>query len=466
MVDDTWRIEVDLLREGPEAENAAKYWAYGGGTRGRIAWEHKVSEIFGTINPSEAAASAAEYVVATYTGTACIGCGEVPEGVVVANRSAASSKLSGQGARLCATCEAAKVAAANDHRERVLRWIAGFDSSLPDSVEALSDVMLLDKLTQSDPFKDKRLRGLFLKQAGFSSGELGRLLRLGVLVPANAQQPANIEFVDDSVSYIPFEIDWHPAGEGTLDDRFEAIEQLTSQEIHSALGRFPMELETAAKECIVQEAERYLSLQLADRGIDEPTEAQWERFRESIVDAWSYVSLAQFYYAIWPACARAVDNKARQPFMGRGSVTGSAVNNVVKMLNEFKTGERPAKAFAQPYNLPLLSRTVSTFRIMLDLDPLSALEADVAEALGTDAQLLPAPEEILEGARLVHLTCLRSMPEEHAFVATMASLSLLVPHYDIETINAARAVFAAEYVKFAFPVPEVGTAEVAIENPF
>lgn len=55
-----------------------------------------------------------------------------------------------------------------------------------------------------------------------------------------------------------------------------------------------------------------------------------------------------------------------------------------------------------------------------------------------------AADERLEGARLVHAMCLESMPEEQAFVAAIASLGLLVPHYDVETINVARAVFAEE----------------------
>ncbi|KIA72695.1 hypothetical protein ANMWB30_24630 [Arthrobacter sp. MWB30] len=451
MDDDTWRIDVDLLQEGPQADNAAKYWAYRAGPRGKIAWTYKVSELFGTINPAEASAHAAEYVVATFTGPACVGCGEIPEAVVIANRSAATAKLSGRGSGFCATCEAAKTAAANDHNERVLRWVADRESVLPASLESLDDILLLDKLTQSDPFKDKRLRGMSLHEAGFSTGEIGRLMELGLILPARVLRPENVVFGENGITYYPFEIDWHPVGVGPLDERFDEIEQLASHEVHYALDRFPMELESQAKECIVREAERYLSLQLADRGIDDPTEAQWARFRDSVTAAWSQLGLAKIYYAIWLSSARAADNKARQPNMGRVSVTGAAVNNVVKMLGELETGERLGRDYNQPHNLPLLPRTLSIFRIVLDLDPLSAVEGDVAEVLGTDAQLLPAPEEILEGARMVHTICLQSMSEEHAFVATMASLNLLVPHYDIETINAARAAFAAERMKLVVP---------------
>ncbi|MET3172903.1 UNVERIFIED_ORG: hypothetical protein ABIB52_000731 [Arthrobacter sp. UYCu721] len=452
-VDDTWRIDVELLLDGPEAENAAKYWACTAGARGQIVWKHKASELFGTVTPSEAASRAAEFVTATYVAPACAGCGQVPEGVVVTSRGAASAKRSGRVSAFCTACKEAKAGAARDHSDRVQDWMATFGGSLPAELECLSDILLLDMLTQSDPFKDRRLRGSLLYRAAFSVNDIGRLFELGIIIPTAVSQPANVVFTEDSASYRPFEMDWHPAGEGTLDDRFEAIEQLAAEELHGALARFSGELESLARDLIVQEAERYLTLQLSDRGIDDPTEAQLVRFRESIVGAWTDFSLGQFYYAIWPACAKAADNKARNTRMGRDAVTGSAVNAIVQNLDDFRSGQRAAKTFNQLHNLPLSSKTVSVFRVVLDLDPMMALSTDVAAVLGIQPRPSAAAEEILEGVRLVHSACLESMPEEHAFTAAMASLNLLVKYYDLETINAARAAFAGERMASRFVIP-------------
>jgi hypothetical protein len=453
-VDDTWRIDVQLLLDGPEAENAAKYWACTAGERGQIIWKHKASELFGTVTPSEAASRAAEFVTASYVAPACAGCGQVPEGVVVTSRGAASAKRSGRVSAFCAACKEAKAATARDHSDRVQEWMSTFGGgSLPAELERFSDILLLDMLTQSDPFKDRRLRGSLLNRAAFSVNDIGRLFELGIIIPTAVSQPANVVFEDGSVSYHPFEMDWHPAGEGTLDDRFEAIEQLAAEELHGALGRFSGELESLARDLIVWEAERYLTLQLSDRGIDDPTEAQLARFRESIVGAWTGFSLGQFYYAIWPACAQAADNRARNTRMGRDAVTGSAVNAIVQNLDDFRSGQRAAKTYDQPYNLSLSSKTVSVFRVVLDLDPMTALSTDVAAVLGIQPRPPAAPEELLEGARLVHSTCLESMPEEHAFTAALASLNLLVRYYDLETINAARAAFAGERMASRFAIP-------------
>lgn len=452
-IDDTWRIDVDLLLDGPEAENAAKYWACHPGRFGKIDCDHPSSELFGKVSSSEAAALAAEYVVATYVDSACKGCGQVPEGGVVTSRAAASAKRSSSSGALCAACEASKAAAVNDHRDRVQQWVAACNGSLPEELGRLEDILLLDSFTQAAPFKDRRLRGVLLKREGVSADDLGRLFGLDFIIPTAVSQPANVIFDDGSVSYHPFEMDWHPAGEGTLDERFEAIEQLASRELHGALEKYPVELETLARQSIVREAERYLWLQLSDRGIDDPTEAQLARFRQSVTEAWADQGLGEIYSAIWPGCAKAADNKARQPYMGRDAVTGSAVNSIVKTLGEYRSGERVAKRYDQPYNLPLSSQTISVFHIVLDLDPMSALEADVADVLGIQPRPPAAPEEILEGARLVHLACLESMPEEHAFTAAMASLNLLVRYYDLETINAARAAFAGERMASRFAIP-------------
>ncbi|MGY4541174.1 hypothetical protein ACVWY0_001083 [Arthrobacter sp. UYNi723] len=452
MLDDTWRIDVEVLTDEASAENAAKYWACRAGARGKIAWEHQSSDLFGTVSASEAATLAAEHVVATFIGAACPGCGAIPEGIVVASRAAASTTRSSSTGLRCAACTATQAMEADRHREQVKNWLASFGGPLPDELVTIDEMLLLDRLSQSDPFKDKRLRGALLKKAGFSSNDVGRLFDLGIIYPAAVPQPANIEFLDEHINYRPLEIDWHPFGEGTLDERFESIERLVSEELHGAAEKFPADLETLARKSIVWEAERYLTLQLYDRGIDDPTEAQLTRFRESIVEAWADHSLGEFYYAIWPGCAKAADNKARNPRMGRDAVTGSAVNAIVNTLSEFSSGQRPAKRYTQPYNLPLGSTTVSVFRIALDLDPMSAIEGDVAAVLGTDSRPLPAPEAILEGVRHVYSTCLRSMPEEHAYVAAMVGLDLLVGHYDTETINAARAAFTGG--RFSARIPD------------
>ena len=404
MVGDTWRIDVELLVDGAEAENSAKYWSCRAGTMGKIAWEHKASELFGAVTAAEAATRAAEFVVATLIGTVCPNCGTAPEGIVVASRAVASAKRSSLAGVLCAACAEAKTAEASHHRDRVENWMNTFGGPLPDELETLSDMLLLDKLAQSGPCKDRRLLGGLLRRAGFSTNNIGQLFELGILRPAAVTQPGNFKFLEESVSYYPFEMDWHPSGEGTLDDRFEALEQLASKEIHGASAKFPEELEGLARKSIVWEAERSLSLHLSDRGIDAPTEAQLARFRDSVSEAWADHSLGEFYSAIWPGCAKAADNKARNPRMSRDSVTGSAVNVIVKTLADFRAGQRSAKSYTQPYNLPLSSQTVSVFRIALDLDPMSALETDVVVALGIEARPLPAAEEILAGARAVHST--------------------------------------------------------------
>jgi hypothetical protein len=452
MTDDTWRIDVVLLSDEASAENAAKYWEYRPGSRGKIDWVYKSSELFGTVSATEAARLAAEHVVASFIGPVCRVCGTASEGAVVASRAAATTKRSGIFGFRCTSCTQKSALEAEQHREQIAAWLESFAGPLPDELESLDEMLLLDRFTQSDPFKDKRLRGNLLMKAGFSVSDVGQLFDLGIIYPAAAPQPANIEFHAEHTSYRPLEIDWHPYGEGTLDERFEAIEQLASRELHGAAARFPGELETLARNSIVWEAERYLKAQLNDRGIDEPTEAQLTRFRDSIRESWTTHSLGEFYYAIWPGCAKAADNKARNARMGRDSVTGSAVNAIVNTLSEFRSGQRPAKRWTQPYDLPLASQTVSVFRIALDLDPLSAIEPDVAAFLGKDASLAPAPEQLMEEARRVYTTCLQSMPEEHAFVATMVGLELLVPHYDLETINAVRSNFTGE--RFVSRIPD------------
>lgn len=453
-VKETWRIDVEQLRDGEDAENAAKYWAGRPGRFGKIDWEHKPSELFGAVSPAEAAALAGTFVVATFVGAPCTECGETPEGITVPSRAAATAKLSRGSGTLCASCQEAKLNAANEHVTRVQEWLASFQGSLPpDELESLDEILLLDKLTQSDPFKDRRLRGNLLDRAHISNDDIGRLFELGIIVPTAVSRPSKIVFGDEGTTYYPFEMDWQPAGEGRLEDRFGAIERLSSQEIHGAADKYPREVETLAGRLIVMEAERYLMQQLSNRGIDVPTEAQMARFRDSIADAWTDFGLAQFYYAIWPACAKAVDAKARHSYMGRDAVTGSAVNAIVKGLDDFRSGRLIPKSFDQPYDLPLDSRTVTLFRIALDLDPLSALATDVAAVLGTEPEVPAAPEELLEGARMVHAACLESMPEKHAFTAAMASLNLLVRYYDLETINAARAAFAGERMGSRFAIP-------------
>lgn len=451
--EDTWRIDVELLANGPRADNAAKYWACTAGARGEIIWVHKASDLFGKVTPPEAASHAAEFVTAIYTAPACPDCGQVSEGVVVASRAAAAAKRNRHGSVLCRACDEAKADAVRDHHARVQQWITSFGAPLPEEMEQLSDILLLDKLTQSDPFKDKRLGGSDLSRAAFSAKDIGRLFDLGIIMPAGVSQPANVVFADDSVSYRPFETDWQPSGEGSLTDRYEAVEQLTATELHSALTRFSGELEILTRDLIVEEAERYLGLQLSDRGIDEPTEGQLARFRESIASAWQDFSLGQFYYAIWPACAKAADNKARHTYMGRDAVTGSAVNAIMKTLGEFRSGQRAAKAFEQSYKLPLTSRTITVFRVVLDLDPMSAIGSDVHAVLGTNKEPVPGENHILEGARQIYSACLESMPEEHALNAAMISLNLLVRYYDLETINAARAAFAGERMASRFAIP-------------
>lgn len=456
MVDDTWRISVALLEKGADAENATKYWASRPGETGRIVWDHKSSEIFGAVSATEAAKLASRYVTASFIGNACVGCGEVPRPVVVTSRAAASALRTSQNGALCRACREAELAEQSRHRDRIGKWMASFTAPLPDELETLDEMLLLDKFTQSDPFKDRRLRGWLLERAGFAPDEVGQLLEMGILYPESVTKPGNLVFGSGSINYRPFEIDWSPAGEGSLTARFEAIEQLASQELHKAVDKFPHELETLAKNSIVWEAERYLRFQLRDRGIDDPTEAQLTRFRESVIEGWARYSLGEVYSAIWPGCAKAADNRARNPNMGRNSVTGSAVNAIVKTLEDFGSGQRRAKPYTQPYKLPFGSRTVSIFRIALDLDPLSALESDVVAALGVEAHPLPASEEILEKARKIHALCLQSMPEEHAFVATMVSLNLLVEYYDSETINAARAAFAGQRMASGLAIPDIG----------
>jgi hypothetical protein len=452
MVDDTWRIDVALLSDGAPAENAAKYWEYRAGSRGKIDWVHKSSELFGTVSATEAARLAAEHVVATFIGPACRVCGTISDGVVVSSRAAATTKRSGIFGFRCTSCTQKSALEAERHREQITAWLESFGGPLPDELESLDEMLLLDRFSQSDPFKDQQLRGSLLMRAGFSTDDVSQLFDLGIIYPGSVPQPANIEFHAEHTSYRPLEIDWRPNGEGPLNERFDAIERLASKELHGAAARFPGELETLARDSIVREAERYLTVQMYDRGIDDPTEAQLTRFRESIRESWATHSLGEFYYAIWPGCAKAADNKARNPRMGRDAVTGSAVNAIVNTLSEFRSGQRPAKRYTQPHNLPLSSRTVSVFRIALDLDPMSAIEPDVVEVLGTESRMTPAPEAIMEEVRRVYATCLQSMPEEHAFTATMVGLDLLVPHYDLETINAARASFTGE--RFVARIPD------------
>lgn len=450
MVDDTWRIDVDLLDDAPEAENAAKYWAGRPSAAGKITWQYKSSELFGVATPQEAAKLAAQFVVATFIGAPCPDCGQPPEGVVVLSRGALSAKKSDREGAVCSACQETRAVETKQHQDRISQWAGSFNGALPDELENLSEILLLDKFTQSTPFKDGLLRGALLMKAGFSTTEIGQLLGLGIIYPASVRQPENIEFNDEGVRYYPYEVDWNPSGEGPQDDRFAAIGKLASLELHGAVAKFPQEFETMARKLVIWEAERYLVHQLSDRDIDDPTEAQLTRFRESVIETWASHSLGEIYSAIWQGCARAGDNKTRNRRMGSDAVTGSAVNTIVKTLSEYRSGERGAKAWTQPYDLPLSSETVSVFRIALDLDPLAALEAEVAEALGTEARPLPATEEILEEARRVYAACLESMPEEHAVTATMVSLGLLLRYYDVETVNAARAAFASERLASRF----------------
>ncbi|PYH02206.1 hypothetical protein CVV67_01860 [Arthrobacter stackebrandtii] len=87
-------------------------------------------------------------------------------------------------------------------------------------------------------------------------------------------------------------------------------------------------------------------------------------------------------------------------------------------------------------DLQLKAGTVSVFRTALDLDPMSALEVDVTAVLGVEVPPLSVPVEVLDGVRRVHLSFLKSMSEDQAFITTMASLDLLIQHNDIATISA------------------------------
>lgn len=195
-------------------------------------------------------------------------------------------------------------------------WIASYKDPLPDELGTLDQVLLLDHFTQSGPFKDRRLRGRLLLDAGLSATEVGELLDLGIIRPAAAVTPGSVEFHEGRISYRPFEIDWHPAGVGTLEDRFEAVERLAAAELCDALDKFPDEVQSRCRESIVWEAERYLVMQLSGRGFDKPTESQMARFRESVSRAWSDLSLGVLYKAIYQGCAKAADSKAQFPQMG------------------------------------------------------------------------------------------------------------------------------------------------------
>lgn len=444
VVEANWRIDVNLLHEGPEAENAAKYWDCRADVRGRIVWEHKISVLFGTINSRESAVVAAQHAVATMNGPDCAGCGSRLGGVVVASRQAAAARLSTNGSRLCQHCKDAKTAAAAGHRDRVEGWITSYTAPLPAELRTLAQVLLLDHFTQLGPFKDRRLRGRLLLDAGLSATEVGELLDLGIIRPAAAVTPGSVEFHEEGISYRPFEIDWHPAGDGTLEDRFEAVERLAAAELRDALDKFPDEVRSRCRESIVWEAERYLVMQLSGRGFDEPTESQMARFRESVSNAWSDLSLGVLYRAIYQGCAKAADSKAQFPQMGRAHVTGAAVNGVLDALPKYISGQWNRDPFTAHRRLPLTTRSVTLFRTMLDLDPMSAVEEDVARVLGIEARPFPPPQEILDAARDVYDICRRSMPEENAFVAAIASLDLLLPYYDNDTIDTARARFTGE----------------------
>ncbi|WP_345475990.1 hypothetical protein, partial [Microbacterium pseudoresistens] len=126
-------------------------------------------------------------------------------------------------------------------------------------------MLLLDKLTQSAPFKDRHLGGQLLQNAGLSGNDIVRLANMHILVPVATQHPESIKFHDVGAGeykvseFHPFQVDWHPAGNGPLGERFEAIGGLASKELHGARTQFPNELEALAKSSIVVEAERYLS---------------------------------------------------------------------------------------------------------------------------------------------------------------------------------------------------------------
>lgn len=444
VVDANWRIDVDVLQEGPEAENAAKYWSCRPNARGKIAWDQMISHLFGTVDPRKAAEIAAAYTTATLNRS-CTSCGTAQEGVVVASRLVASAKLSSLRFGLCQSCKDAESSADAAHRARVEGWMEMFTGSLPDELETLDEILLLDKLAQSGPFKDRRMPGVFLKDEGLTKHEIGQLFDLGIIRPAGTTMPGSIEFHEGSTSYAPFDIHWHPAGDGTIPERFESVENLASAELHGALRRFSEEIHSRCKEAIVLEAEKYLVRQLADRRFDKPTDSQMVRFRESVGAAWTDLSLGILYQAIYRGCARAADNKAQVPVMGRAAVTGAAVNAVLDALPKYQLGQWSTdKPFGEDRRWPLSSQTVTIFRTMLDLNPMSAVEEDVTAVLGIEARPLPAPQEVLDGARNVYVTCLRSMPEENAFMAAIASLDLLTPYYDVDTINAARAAFAGE----------------------
>lgn len=459
MAEANWRIDVDLLHEGPEAEIAAKYWAQRSDAMGRIAWEHKISVLFGTKNPREAADIAGRHAVARLNGLNCAGCGTAQEGRIVASRQVAAAKISSLEASLCQNCKDARASAAAGHRDRVEGWIASYTGPLPDELETLDQVLLLDHFIQSGPFKDRRLRGRLMLDAGLSANDVGALLDLGIIRPAATSTAGSVEFNEESINYRPFEIDWHPAGEGTLEDRFEAVERLAAEELKEAVDKYPKDIQSRCRESINWEAERYLVMQLADRGFDEPTESQMARFRDSISSAWTDLSLGVMYKAIYQGCAKAADSKAQFPQMGRAQVTGAAVNGVLDALPKYISGQWNRAPFAAHRRLPLTTRSVTLLRTMLDLDPMSAVDEDVAAALGIEARPLPAPQEILDGARGVYETCHRSMPEENAFVAAIASLDLLVPYYDIDTINAARASFAGERTASGLTEPDDQQAE-------